>query len=165
MIQPFEKFLPAYIERLIRLNKNYLVSQTYSRAANHPTNTTAILLSDYDDKGEAQLHHKAVRHDRYAAIINLKEKAHQNKLIEMLDAHSAYEIYWAVMKDKAAIKQQLDQQYKEHIKKFIAKNTQWRITSGERVHTILQVTFGDLFIIIKKGTQTLRVKFEEIENQ
>ena len=43
------------------------------------------------------------------------------------------------------------------------KNTNWRISANEAIRPSLQVIYGELFIVLKRGSQTLRVKFEEIE--
>lgn len=166
MLQPFEPFLPTYLERLLKLNKNYVVSQTYKHVNLQQPGfeKTSILLSDYDDKGEAELHFKAVRHDKYAAIIDIKNGTHLNKVKEMMQPESTYQLYWAVMKSKEAVKKELDIKYKANIKRYITNNTNWRIGNSDAVITTLQVIFGELFIIIRRGTQTIRVKFEDIEN-
>ena len=57
----------------------------------------------------------------------------------------------------------MDLKYKDHMRRYLMKNTTWRIDSSEAIRPSLQVIYGELFIILKRGNQTLRVKFEEIE--
>jgi hypothetical protein len=57
----------------------------------------------------------------------------------------------------------MDLKYKDNIRRYIMKNTSWRISANEAIRPSLQVIYGELFIILKRGSQTLRVKFEDIE--
>ena len=165
MFQPFERFKPEYLQRLLRLNKTYLVSQTYHRAGDRFEDTkTSILFSDYDEKGLAQIHYSAVKKDRYASLIDLSRPAHQQKVTEMLRDDSAYKIYWAVVRSAAQLKQRVQLKYTAHIRRYVEKHTSWRIGAAETLRPSLQVVYGELFIVLKRGNQTLRVKFEEIEN-
>lgn len=165
MLHPFERFKEEYINGLIKLNKIYIVSQTYTRAFDHFEEAKVnLLFTDYDQKGLAEIHYSAVKHDKYASIINLKNVKHKEKVKEMLNADSKYHIYWAIVKDIKDIKKRIDLKYKSNIRRFIAQNTDWRIGAEESIKPALQVVFGELFIILKRGSQTRRVKFEEIQN-
>lgn len=165
MFQPFEKFKPEYIPRLLNLNKRYLVSQTYTNSFNHfeEVHKTDILLSDYDEIGQAELHKKAVRNDKYASIIDLKNEKHIETLNKMLGSDSQYTVYWAIVKSATEVKKRLDMKYKDNIRRYLANNTNWRIGAGETVSTSLEVVFGQLHLTIKRGSQTIRVKFDDIE--
>ena len=164
MFQPFELFRPEYINRIIRMDKNYLVSQTYHRAFDHFEETkTDILLTDYDQLGLAQIHLSAVKHDKYASIIDLNNAKHKSKLLEMFRADSGYRLYWAIVKSADEIKKRMNLKYTDNIRRYIMKQTTWRISANEAIRPSLQVIYGELFIILKRGSQTLRVKFEEIE--
>jgi hypothetical protein len=78
MFQPFETFKSEYINRLVKMDKKFLVSQTYNKAFDHFEETrTDILLSDYDDLGLAQIHYSAVKHDKFASIIDLTNPKHR----------------------------------------------------------------------------------------
>ena len=95
MLQPFEQFKDIYIERLIKLKKVYLVSQTYKRGIDHfaEIERTNILLTDYDSYQYAQVHFNAMKGDRYASIINLEKPEHKAKLEEMLNGQK-YQSWW-----------------------------------------------------------------------
>lgn len=164
MFQPFELFRPEFINRLIRMDKLYLVSQSYDKAFDHFEETkTDILLTDYDQLGLAQIHFSAVKHDKYASIIDLTNPKHKEKLFEMMHADSGYRLFWAIVQSMDDVKKRMDLKYKDHIRRYIMKHTTWRIDANEAIRPTLQVIYGELFIILKRGNQTLRVKFDDIE--
>jgi hypothetical protein len=165
MLQPFEKFESSYISRLMDLNKVYLVTQSYSRGGSTRMGDgkTGLLLSDYDDLGLAKIHYKAVINDRFGAIIHLSKPAHRQKLTEMAVPGSPYEIYWAVVKSKIQLEQQVNKKYKDRMREYITRNTNWRLEKDSGIRPSVQLIFGELFIVIKHGKQVVRVKFEELE--
>ena len=165
MFQPFELFQPLFIKRLIKLNKIYIVSQGYKAGISdfEEGKNASILLTDYDDIGLANIHKAAVKTDKYAAVIHLNNPAHLQKLKDMLEPDAEYKIYWSVVKDMAAIKKNIDVKYTDNIRRYILKNTNWRIAGNEIIRPQLSVIFGELFVFLKRGAQELRVKFEEIE--
>ena len=112
---------------------------------------------------DVNIHKTAVKTDKYAAVINLNNPKHLEKLESMLEPNSAYKIYWSVVKDMESIKKRMDMKYKDNIRRYIMKNTTWRIGGDETIRPQLSVIFGELFIFLKRGAQELRVKFEEIE--
>jgi hypothetical protein len=163
MLQPFEKFTQQYLGKLIQLNKNFLVSQGYKRGYDHFNDKTAILLTDHENAGAAQMHYNAVKADPYASIINLEKPAHKAKVIEMLEGDK-YSLYWSVVPGVADLKKRMEKKYKDHIRRYIQLTTNWRIGGDEKIETQLEVVFGELFIIIKWRTKRLRLTFEEIES-
>jgi hypothetical protein len=164
MFQPFERFRREYVDRLIRMDKIYIVSQSYDRAIDHFEDAKEnILFTDYDQLGLAQIHFSAIKNDKYASIINLKNPKHQLKVTQMLSDDSKYKVYWAIVKSIEEIKKRVDLKYNNNIRRYIQKNTSWRIGSDETIKPSLQVIYGELFIILKRGNQTLRIKFDEIE--
>jgi tRNA A58 N-methylase Trm61 len=165
MFQPFELFKPIFIKRLIKLNKTYIVSQTYKAGFDHfdEGEKVSLLLTDYEDIGLANIHKTAVKSDKYAAVLNLKNPKHLEKLESMLEPNVQYIIFWSVVKDMERIKKRIDTKYKDNIRRYIKKNTNWRAGGEEEIRPQLSVIFGELFIFLKRGAQELRVKFEEIE--
>jgi hypothetical protein len=165
MFQPFELFRQEYINHLVKMDKRYLVSQSYEKAFDHFEATkTDILLTDYDQLGLAQIHFSAVKKDKYASIIDLTNPKHKCKIMEMLHPESGYRLFWGVVKSAAEVRKRMDLKYKDSIRRYIMKHTTWRIDAGEAIRPNLQVIYGELFIILKRGNQTLRVKFDDIEN-
>jgi len=165
MLQPFERFKMSYIDNLLNLNKQFLVTQTYSRARGSSNESTgiALLLSDYDDLGLAKIHFKAVINDSYAAIIDLSKPTHKKKLIGMLQPDSKYVLYWAVVKSKIQLEQLVNKKYKDKMRDYITSNTNWRIDRDATMRPSVQLIFGELFIVLKHAKQVIRVKFDELE--
>ena len=165
MFQPFELFNPIFAKRLVKLNKFYIVSQSY-KAGLDPFNEikkVSLLLTDYEDRGLAYIHKNAVKADKYAAVLDLNNPKHFEKLESMLVPASQYIIYWSVVKNIESIKKTIHAKYKDNIRRYILKNTTWRIEGDETIRSHLSVIFGELFIFLKRGAQELRIKFEEIE--
>ncbi len=169
MLQPFEDFKPAYIARLLELGRRWLVSQTYCRSNEIDTDPfnsrISLLFSDYAELGEAKLHVNAIKKDRYAAIIDLRNPLHLKKTEEILQSGSGYQIFFAVVRNARALENQINKHYKDRLKKYVEKQTNWRISGDAVVKPSVQLSFGELFIILKHGSQTIRIKFEEIEQQ
>ncbi len=164
MLQPFELFKPVYLERLIKMNKKYLVSQSYTRGIDHFSEAERIniLVSDYDDLNYASVHYNAVKKDKYASIIHLDNPNHRNKLDEMLHGDK-YIVYWCIVKSTEELEKRLDLKYKDHIRRYIKKSTKWRIGSDETIKPKFEVVFGELFLTIRYSNEKIRVKFDEIE--
>lgn len=163
MMQPFVKFEKIYLQRIIDLNNKYLVSQTYKRADHFSDQAYIhILLTEYNDLGLAHIHHKAVRHDKFGAIINLDNADHLAKLNEMMHGN-IYQLYWSVVPSAENLKRRLNTSYKNKIRKYLIEKTSWRVGKDEEVRSQMQVIFGELFLILKWRTQRLRIKFAEIE--
>jgi hypothetical protein len=167
MLQPFEDFKPVYIPRLLELGRRYLVSQTYTRAENReavpPGGRINLLFSDYAEFGEAKLHVNAVKKDRYAAIIDLHQEAHVKKIEEMLRTASGYRIFFAVVRSASILEKHINKHYRQKLKEYVEKQTNWWISHDAVVKPSLQLSFGELFIILQHRNQRIRIKFEEID--
>jgi hypothetical protein len=165
MLQPFELFKPMYIPKLRQLKKRYIVTQSYKRRSDHLADILKIdiLLSDYDELGGAKIHVNAVKGDKYAAILDLENEKHLKKLNEMLAEGSEYRLYWAIVKSAKDLQERVNKVYRDNMKRYIQKHTNWRISGDTTLYPSVQISFGELFIILKYGNQTLRIKFEEIE--
>ncbi len=163
MFQPFVKFEQQHLDRLIFLQNNYLVSQIYHRVDHlMDQGLTFLLFTDYKDLGLANIHYKAVRHDKYACIIDLSNDAHLYKIKEMMHGN-LYAIYWSVVPNAAALRKRLNASYKSKIQKYLLRKTSWLVTRDEPVNTQLEVIFGELFLHLRWRRERLRIKFAEIE--
>jgi hypothetical protein len=165
MFQPFEPFKTIYVDKLIGLKKRYLVSQSYKRTFKLfvEEHKIDVLLTDYDNLGAANIHLNAVKHDKYAAVLDLENPKHKQKLLEMLSPTSNYNLFWSVVKSSKGLQQRINAKYKEHMRRYIEKNTNWRISRDTTLYPSVEVTFGELFIVLKYASQVLRIKFEDIE--
>ncbi|MBS1742073.1 MAG: hypothetical protein JST81_03495 [Bacteroidetes bacterium] len=164
MLQPFVLLEKIHLHRLIAMKRNYLVSQTYARGYHHleEVHTTDILVTDYDNRGQASMHLNAVKHDPYAAIIDLSKPAHLQKINSMM-AGDTYQMYWAVIANTTELKNRLNSAYKLKLRRYVEKNTNWRIASGESLNCQFEISFGELFLIIRWKTHRVKLTFGEIE--
>jgi hypothetical protein len=169
MLQPFEQFRPVYLSRLIQLGRRYLVSQTYCRVMEMEKDPACrcvnLLFSDYMELGEAKLHVNAVKKDRFAAIIDLENPSHLKKMQEMLKADSGYRLFFAVVRSAKELENLVNRKYKDKLRNYVEKQTDWRISHDAIVRPTIQLSFGELFVILKHRNQHIRIKFEEIEQQ
>jgi hypothetical protein len=122
-----------------------------------------LLFSDYTEPGEAKLHFNAVRHDRYAAIIDLMNPVHLKKMQEMLSEGSGFRIFFAVVRSAKELESLINKKYKDKLRHWVENKTNWRISHDARVKPSIQLSFGELFIILKHGNQHIRIKFADIE--
>ena len=166
MLQPFEPFKAIYIPKLLEMEKYFLVSQTYTRNKDHfgTEAKTSLLLTDYADENMAKTHLKALHNEPYAAILHLKHPPHKAKLLELLDETSRFEVFWAVVKSVKELEEKINAVYKPRMKNFIDKNTHWRVSRETILRPSVELVFGELYITLKYGSQTIRVKFEDIES-
>lgn len=163
--QPFIPFEKKYLNKLISNKQYYWVSQSYQRGSSAVTGSRIpILITSYDDKELAQIHKNAVKNDLYAALINIQNEAHYNTLLSMLMPESKYFVYWGVVHDYKQLEKYLNDHFGQHIKRYIDKKTNWRINGNGIFRPAFQLTFGELYITLKWSGQSVRVKFEEIEN-
>jgi hypothetical protein len=164
MLQPFEPFKDIFLKKLVVLKRTYLVSQTYPRGYKFAgEGKTALLLTDYDDRGLARVHLNAVKDDRYAAVIDLSNVVHAEKLQQMLSDDSGYLLFWAVIKSSKELEDRVEKKYTDAIRRYVQEHTTWRIGRDAAIRSNLQVIFGSLHLVLKYAGQTLRVKFEEVE--
>lgn len=162
MFNPFSTFREKFIPTFRKVKKRFLVSQTFTR--DKQDGKTCLIFTHYDDKGLAQIHFNAVSFDKFASIIDLENEAHREKLLTILGPQSSYIIYSSLTIDPKEVKKTVDSLFKEKVHRFINKNTDWRISRDHTVKPKLEITFGELYVVLKYGSQTIRVKLEEIEN-
>lgn len=165
MFNPFVLFEEKFISTFRKVKKRYLVSQTFTRV-NKETNKdkVCLMLTQYADKGLAKIHFNALSSDKFASIIDLENDKHRKKLEEMLTLQSNYIIYSSLTIDPKEVKSLSDKIFKEKVQKFIEKKTNWRIGREQTIKPKLEITFGELYVALKYGTQTIRVRLEELEN-
>ena len=165
MFNPFEKFTENFIDAFRKKETMYLVSQTYERGIDpfHDEGKTVLLLSHYGDKSKADIHLSAVRGDKYAAVINLEKEAHRKKLNEMMASGSNYVLFSSIVKSIEQTEARMNRKYKQNMKRYIQKTTHWSIPGGTTLIGHLEISYGELYITMKWGNQTIRPKLEDVE--
>ena len=166
MINIFEPFKQIYLPELVKRNRFYLVSQGYHRhLGTTPTTETkpGLLMSCYEDVNMAKTHVKALTNDLFAALIDLQKTAHKAKMQELLMSDSKYQVFIAAIKNNTGVEDRVNHLYRAHMKRYIEARTNWRISADAALRPQLHLVFGELFITLKYGDKTLRVKLEDIE--
>lgn len=165
MFNPFEKFEPRFIHAFIKAGDVYLVSQTFIRAKNPllEDDKIHILMTQYEDKQRAGIHLKAIKGDQYAAILDLNNEIHQDKLVSMLQPLSKYQVWSSLIKTREEVEKRMNLKFKPNIRRWIANNTTWRIGGDKEITPAIEIVFGEIFIRLKYAGQTRTVKFDEIE--
>jgi hypothetical protein len=165
MFQPFLPLTKEFLDGLVKLNKVFLVSQSYPRGADHfiLENRIPILFTDYAELGQAQIHLSAVKGDKLAAIVDLRKPEHKEKIMNMFSTNADHFAYWSVVKDKEDIQKRLERRYVDNIRRYVDKHTNWRIGSNDGLNVAMQIIYGEIFVDLRYRTHQIRIKFEDIE--
>jgi hypothetical protein len=74
-------------------------------------------------------------------------------------------MFFAVVRSAKELENLVNRKYKDKLRKYAAQQTDWRVSHDAIVKPTIQLSFGELFIILKHRNQHIRIKFEEIEKQ
>lgn len=165
MFNILERFKPQMIEGFRKMKHRYLVSQTYREGYDHFNDNPkdCLLFSDYEDLGMANVHFRAVKNDKYAALLDLEREDHRNKIYQLLQPESRFDVYCAFINNAKQVKARADVKFDGNIRRYISKNTTWRIGSDKTIKPQLQLIFGEIFVVIRYGGQQLRIKLADLE--
>lgn len=168
MLQPFEPFRITFVDRLIRLNKKYLVTQTYHTSGQRRDDGSGhrihLLASDYEELSRARTHANALKEtDKYAAVIHLEIPAHREKLLDILEPDSPFVLFFAAIKSAKELEKYLNINYRDHMRRWIDRNTSWRLRRDAGIRPSLKLIFGILYIELKYNGHAVKIKFEDLE--
>jgi len=162
---PFEKLTHSLISSFKKKGKRWLVSQTLKLNISDPVllSKTLILITHYEDRGLATVHHKAVLEDKYASVIDLEREIHRKQIDSILSQDSKYILFSALIRNRERVEKQATEMYKEKYWRFIQQHSQSGVSPTKSLRPSLQLIFGELFVVLKYGSETLRTKLSEIE--
>jgi hypothetical protein len=162
---PFEKLTYPLIDAFRKKGKRWLVSQTLRLNITDPAllTKTLLLMTHYDDKSMAFVHLKAVEEDRYASVIDLEREVHRRQLDNVLANDSRYIAFSALIRNRERVEQQAKEIYKEKYWRFLQQHSKGGISPTKHLRPSLQLIFGELFVVLKYGAETLRTRLVEIE--
>jgi hypothetical protein len=165
MFNPFEKLSYRLMEAYRKQGKSFLVSQTYPRGIDPliDEGKTSLLFSKYGNISHANIHLSALKGDKFAALIDLEKEAHRNKIIDMMKLDSKYILFTDVVKSVEEVERRMNAKYKENIRRYIARQTTWRIPASATVFPQLDIAFGEFFLVLKFRNQQIRFKLDELE--
>lgn len=162
---PFEKLSPALMSSLRKKGKRWLVSQTMHLTVNDPMAEAKIflLMTHYEDQGMATVHLKAVADDKYASLIDLEKEIHLKQMEKILRRDSSYIVYSSLIRNKERAEKLASDLYKEKYWQFIRQHSQSGISPNKNLRPSIQLIFGEIFIVLKYGAETLRTRLSDIE--
>lgn len=164
MFNPFVQFMPELIDAFLKHGEHLLVSQTFVAGVDILSGDKHVLMfSQYNDTGFAQIHLHAIKSDQYAAIIDLHKEKHLNKVREMLHPDSKYLVYSNMIQDDRAVEEFADKYYAAKLKRYVDRNTTWRISGSSSLRPKLQLIFGELFVVVRYQSHQLRVKLNDLQ--
>jgi hypothetical protein len=162
---PFEPLTPAIVNGFRKKGKRWLVSQTLTVNYNDENVAvkTSLLMTHYDDKSMAFVHLQALTGDKYAAVIDLERETHRKQLNDIMTFGSRYVVFSALIRNRERVEKQATELYKEKYWKFVQQHSRAGISPTKSLRPSLQLIFGELFVVLKYGAETLRTKLSEIE--
>lgn len=162
---PFEKLTHPLLYAFRKKGKRWLVSQTLQLNVTDPDllTKTLILTTHYDDKGLAWVHHKAVLDDRYASVIDLERETHRRQLDRLLTQDSKYILFSSLIRNRERVEKRVTEMYKEKYWRFLQQHSKAGTSSSKSLRPSLQLIFGELFVVLKYGAETLRTRLSDIE--
>ncbi len=163
VLNPFEKLDKRLIDAFVRTNHLWVVTQRFTRLPQAENGPAPLLCTDYDDYGLALVHKKALREDPYAFILDLSRKVHLQKLKEMAEPGSAFHLFAAIVRSRTGMEKRLNRVISDNLRRYIAKQTRWKVTGGKSPVCQYETTFGELFVILSYGSERLRVRLEDVE--
>ncbi|MEO5563734.1 MAG: hypothetical protein ABIR18_09875 [Chitinophagaceae bacterium] len=166
MFNPFVPFHIKMIEELRKMRRRYFVTQTNKAELDVINDDPKIplLICDYENLGLAKIHFNAiVTSDKFRAIIDIEKDEHRAKLKEMLGADSKYKVYSSFIQDVKTVEKRLNDKYSKNIRNYITRMTNWRIGADKTISPNLELIFGELFVTLKYGSQSVRIKLAELE--
>lgn len=163
---PFVQFDARMVAGFVRMERTYLVAQSYPRGANpFKEDKYPILLSDYSEISQAKDHLNMLPGDNFAAIIHLDNSKHRAKLEEMAAPGSLYLLYVAFARDKKALNTRNDRFLSEAVRLYIAQETNWNPTRGEMIRPVLELNQGELFLKIAYNGEVLKERLSIFEQK
>lgn len=162
---PFERLTPLLLDGLRKKGKRWLVSQTMDTGTGAALGDSKIflLMTHYEDQGMATVHLKAVLEDRYASLIDLEKDVHRRQLGKILGNDSRYIVYSSLISNKERAEKMASELYKEKYWKFIQLHSRSGISPNKNLRPSIQLIFGEIFIVLKYGAETMRTRLSDIE--
>jgi hypothetical protein len=162
---PFEKISASLISSFRKKGKRWLVSQTMQVTVDEPMAEEKIflLLTHYEDQGVATAHLKAVLDDKYASLIDLEKEIHRKQLDKILMHDSKYVVYSSLIRNREKAEKLASELYKEKYMRYIKQHSQSGYSPNKSLRPFIQLIFGELYVVLKYGAETLRTRLSEIE--
>lgn len=161
---PLAPFQAAMIPHFLNNKVRYLVSQWYYRGEIPDSKKVPLLLTDYTDTNMVQMHHRNAKGmDKWAAIIDLENEKHVQKLTEMAEPESDYLVYVAFTDDKNKIDVKRNKQLVAACRYFIDTESGWVPKGSSTIKGMLELRMGELYMTFKYDRQERQVMLAKLE--
>ena len=165
MFNPFIKFESSFIPRFRSTNRRYLVSQTFSRQNDlfKDADKNYIMLTHYSDLDKALEHHNAIISDEFSAVYDLEEDDDRSEVLDILGPGSSYEVYSSAITDPTKVQESMNKVFAKNIQNYISTKLKWPIGRDQTIRPKPEITFGELFVVLKMPGRYDRVRLSDIE--
>ena len=165
MFNPFIKFELRFIPGFRNSKRRYLVSQTFSRQNDlfKDPDKHYIMFTHYSELEKALEHHNAVINDEFSAIYDLEEDDDRSEVLDMLRPGSSYEVYSSAITNPAKVQESMNKVFAKNIQNYISTKLKWPIGRDQTIRPKPEITFGELFVVLKMSGRYDRVRLSDIE--
>ena len=108
------------------------------------------------------MHLSVLSRDKYAALIDLKNPAHVEKITAMMQPDSSYDVFAAMVWKADENERYIKRCYSRHIERFTAGKG-WHIPKSDTADFIFKIIFGQPHLAIRWRNNEVEVRFEDIE--
>jgi hypothetical protein len=165
MFNPFAAFEPRFLSGFRQRGVKAFVQQTYERGRNllEEDPRPAYLLIHFNNEKKAREHFEAIKTDPGRQLFITDDLDDYRKLQTLLNDPAAGRFYTMLKIKDAELKAQkfLD----KRIRSYIDFKTNWRPARYESVHFSLDFIFGEIYVQLKCGARSVKMRIEELENQ
>jgi hypothetical protein len=85
------------------------------------------------------------------------------QLDNILASDSKYIVFSSLIRNRERVEKQATEIYKEKYWRYLQQHSKAGISPSKSLRPSLQLIFGELFVVLKYGAETLRTKLSVIE--
>ena len=121
------------------------------------------MFTHYSDLDKALEHQNAIINDEFSAIYDLEEDDDRSEVLDMLRPGSNYEVYSSAITDPVKVQETMNKVFGRNIQNYITTKLKWPIARDQTVRPTPEITFGELFVVLKVPGRYDRVRLSDIE--
>ena len=164
-LQPFKKLESAHVHLLAQDGNFFWVSQSYDRAIHESDHTIMpILFTAYKDLKDASRHYNEIRSNRFAVIMDIRERKISGKILNMTTGNSDKTPYITLVGNSMYLNNYLRRHYYEQYRSWIRKHRpDWIIREHNAVEPHYMTIYGEPAMKITWGIHSAILLLEELE--
>lgn len=165
MFNPLSAFRIDMLPGFATMQVRYLVAQEYCRGKMAAGERLPLLLTDYQHLPDADIHYQKIRPaDKWAAMIDLENIKHRDKLREMCQPDSVYMLFAAFIDHPAKAELKHNKKIVSACRYFIDTETDWRPKKEDTIKAILGLHQGELMMTFQLGRKQSQTTLMALEN-